>query len=84
MGYLASLIDLFKDDLSAKQVPIVQEFVDVFPEDLPGLPLDREIKFAIDLVPGTSPISKAPYRMAPYELKEFKVQLQELMDKGFI
>ena len=56
----------------------------MFPEDLPGLPLNREIEFVIDLVPGTTPISKAPYRMAPTELKELKVQLQELLDKGFI
>ena len=48
----------------------------MFPEDLPGLPLNREIEFVIDLVPGTTPISKAPYRMAPTELKELKVQLQ--------
>ncbi|KAL5570732.1 hypothetical protein UlMin_020329 [Ulmus minor] len=84
VGYLASLIELPENGLPANQVPVVQEFVDVFPEDLPGLPPDREIKFSIDLVPGTAPISKAPYRMAPSELKELKVQLQELMDKGFI
>ncbi|KAL5559354.1 hypothetical protein UlMin_035565 [Ulmus minor] len=84
VGYLASLIELPENGLPANQVPVVQEFVDVFPEDLPGLPPDREIKFSIDLVPGTAPMSKAPYRMAPSELKELKVQLQELMDKGFI
>ena len=84
MGYLASLIELPKDDLSSKQVPIVQEFVDVFTKNLSGLPPDREIEFTIDLVPGTAPISKAPYHMTPYELKELKVQLQELKDKGFI
>ena len=48
------------------------------------LPFDREIEFAIDLVPGTTPISMAPYRMAPAELKELKLQLQELLEKGFI
>ncbi|RVW98888.1 Transposon Ty3-G Gag-Pol polyprotein [Vitis vinifera] len=53
-------------------------------EDLPGLPPEREVEFTIDLVPGTGPMSKAPYRMAPVELKELKVQLQELLDKGFI
>ncbi|KAL5570134.1 hypothetical protein UlMin_026709 [Ulmus minor] len=84
VGYLASLIELPENGLPANQVPVVQEFIDVFPEYLPGLPPDREIKFSIDLVPGTAPISKAPYRMAPSELKELKVQLQELMDKGFI
>ncbi|KAL5574069.1 hypothetical protein UlMin_023666 [Ulmus minor] len=84
VGYLASLIELTKNGLPANQVPVVQEFVDVFPEDLPGLPTDQEVKFAIDLVMGTAPISKAPYRTAPSELKELKFQLQELMDKGFI
>ena len=65
-------------------MPVVREFLKVVPEDLPGLPPDREIEFAIDLIPGTAPISKAPYRMAPTELKELKIQLQELLDKGFI
>ena len=52
--------------------------------EVPGLPLDREIEFAIDLVPGTTPISKAQYQMAPVELAELKVQLQEMLDKGQI
>ncbi|RVW57618.1 Transposon Tf2-11 polyprotein [Vitis vinifera] len=67
-----------------EDIPIVKEYPDVFPEDLPGLPPEREVEFTIDLVPGTGPMSKAPYRMAPVELKELKVQLQELLDKGFI
>ena len=62
----------------------MSEFPEVFPEDLPGLPPDREIEFSIDLLLGSGPISKAPYRMAPAELKELKEQLQELLDKGFI
>ena len=62
----------------------MREFPDVFPEDLSGLPLDREIEFSIDLLLGFSPISKAPNRMAPAELRELKAQLQELLDKGFI
>ena len=56
----------------------------MFPDDLPGLPPDREIEFNIDLQPGITPISQAPYRMAPAELKELKVQLQDLLDKGYI
>ncbi|KAL4025562.1 hypothetical protein IC575_013964 [Cucumis melo] len=60
------------------------DYPDVFPEKLPGIPPHREIEFAIELEPGTVPISRAPYRMAPAELKELKVQLQELLDKGFI
>ncbi|XP_022931755.1 uncharacterized protein LOC111438022 [Cucurbita moschata] len=64
-------------------VPI-NEFLDVFPDDLPGIPPSRAVDFIIELEPGTGPISKAPYRMAPVELKELKVQLQDLLDKGFI
>ena len=63
---------------------VVKEFPDVFPEDLLGLPPDREIEFSIDLLSGTTPISNAPYRMAPVELEELKKQLLELLDKGFI
>jgi len=63
---------------------VVQEFLDVFPSDLPGVPPDRDIDFAIDLEPGTKPISIPPYRMAPAELKELKDQLQDLLSKGFI
>jgi hypothetical protein len=83
-GFLASVVDLQKKELEIKDIPIVREFPDVFPEDLPGLPPDREVEFSIDLVPGTAPISKAPYRMAPAKLKELKGQLEELLDKGFI
>ncbi|WVZ79127.1 hypothetical protein U9M48_026741, partial [Paspalum notatum var. saurae] len=59
----------------------VCDFPDVFPEELPGLPPDRDVEFRIDLVPGTTPVSKRPYEMAPYELKELKIQLQEQLDK---
>ncbi|KAL0411398.1 UNVERIFIED_CONTAM: Retrovirus-related Pol polyprotein from transposon [Sesamum latifolium] len=65
-------------------IPIVREFSDVFPEDLPGLPPHREVDFEIETIPGAAPISIAPYRMAPLELKELKKQLEELLDKGFI
>jgi hypothetical protein len=60
------------------------EYPDVFPDELPGMPPDRDIEFAIELQPGTAPISKRPYRMPPAELAELKKQLQELLDKGFI
>ncbi|KAG8477742.1 hypothetical protein CXB51_027589 [Gossypium anomalum] len=66
------------------ELPVVNEFPDVFPEELPGLPPDREVEFVIDVVSETTPISVTPYRMAPAELKELKTQLQELLDKGFI
>ncbi|RVW79757.1 Transposon Ty3-G Gag-Pol polyprotein [Vitis vinifera] len=82
-GFLASVMSN-ESDLKLEDIPIVREYPDVFPEDLPGLPPEREVEFTIDLVPGTGPMSKAPYRMAPMELKELKVQLQELLDKGFI
>ena len=67
-----------------KNVPVVCEFPDVFPEELPGLPPEREIEFCIDVVPSTNPIFMSPYRMAPAELKELNEQLHELLDKGFI
>jgi hypothetical protein len=59
-------------------------FLDVFPDDLPGLPPDIEVEFVIELIPGTSPISRRAYRMLPNELAELKVQLEELLEKGFI
>uniref|UniRef100_A0A2C9W6D4 RNA-directed DNA polymerase n=1 Tax=Manihot esculenta TaxID=3983 RepID=A0A2C9W6D4_MANES len=65
-------------------IPVVREFPDVFPDELPGLPPGRELEFEIELLPGTRPISIPPYRMAPAELKDLKEQLQELVDKGFI
>ncbi|WVZ81244.1 hypothetical protein U9M48_028640 [Paspalum notatum var. saurae] len=66
------------------KIPVACEYPDVFPEELPRLPPDRDVEFRIDLVPGTAPISKRPYRMAPDELKGLKTQLQEQLDKGFI
>ncbi|XP_022146110.1 uncharacterized protein LOC111015405 [Momordica charantia] len=83
-GYLANVVDISKTPPSIDSVHVVREFPDVFPNDLPGLPPVRELDFCIDLPPGTAPISKAPYRMAPAELKELKAQLEELLDKGFI
>jgi hypothetical protein len=69
---------------SLEEVPVVNEYLDVFPEELPGMPSDRDIEFVIDLVPGTSPIAKRPYRMAASELAELKKQLEELQQSGFI
>ncbi|GJY34098.1 putative reverse transcriptase domain-containing protein [Tanacetum coccineum] len=65
-------------------VPIVQDFPEVFPEDLPGLPPTRQVEFQIDLIPGAAPVARAPYRLAPSEMKELSEQLKELSDKGFI
>ncbi|XP_057518416.1 uncharacterized protein LOC130799333 [Amaranthus tricolor] len=66
-----------------EDIPIVRDYPDVFPEELPGIPPERDVEFRIDLIPGTAPISKPPYRMAPSEMQELKTQLQELIDKGF-
>ena len=63
---------------------VVCEFLDVFPDELPGLPPDRDMEFSIELVPGTASISRRPYRMPPNELVGLKIQLQELLDKGLI
>ncbi|GKD25839.1 hypothetical protein Tco_1232053 [Tanacetum coccineum] len=67
-----------------EDVPIVREFPEVFPEDLPGIPPARQVEFQIDLVPGVAPVAWAPYRLAPSKMKELAEQLQELSDKGFI
>ncbi|GJW70342.1 putative reverse transcriptase domain-containing protein [Tanacetum coccineum] len=67
-----------------EDVPIVRNFPKVFPEELPGLPPTRQVEFQIDLIPGAVPVARAPYRLAPSEIKELSEQLQELSDKGFI
>ena len=79
-GYLTHVVDTRSREVRLEDVPVVRDFLDVFP----GLPLERELDFPIDLVPGTPPISLPPYRMALAELKELKTQLQELVDGGFI
>nr|GFA21646.1 putative reverse transcriptase domain-containing protein [Tanacetum cinerariifolium] len=67
-----------------KDVPIVKDFLKVFPENLPGQPPARPVEFPIDLIPGVAPVARAPYRLAPSEMKELSGQLQEFSDKGFI
>lgn len=83
-GYLALVRDVDSRTTDLEHVPVVNEFLDVFPKELAGLPLDREIEFNIDVVPGTQLISISFYRMAPLELQELKDKLQDLLDKGFI
>ena len=83
-GFLAHVKDTTMSLPKMEEVPVVCDFLDVFPEELPGLPPDREIKFEIELLPGTTPISITPYRMEPVELKELKAQLEELVERGFI
>jgi hypothetical protein len=72
------------EGIKLKDIPIVCEYPDVFPDDLPEMPPDRDIEFIIELQPGTAPISKRPYRMPPNELAELKIQLHDLLDKGYI
>ena len=83
-GWLASLTleDKLRPDLDLPRV--VCEYEDIFSEELPGLPPQRVVNFCIELHPGTSPIFMTPYRMAPVEMQKLGVQLQELLDKGFI
>ncbi|GJV99314.1 putative reverse transcriptase domain-containing protein [Tanacetum coccineum] len=94
--YMAKGCQIFLAQISAKKeeeksegkllkdVPIILDFPEVFLEDLPGLPPARLVEFQIDLIPGAAPVARAPYRLAPSEMKELSEQLQELSDKGFI
>src|ERR1043165_5968674 len=65
-------------------IPVVRDFPDVFPAELPGMPPNRCVEFIVDLIPGTAPISRRPYNMAPHDLAELKIQLEALLAKGFI
>ncbi|KAG8478562.1 hypothetical protein CXB51_028470 [Gossypium anomalum] len=82
-AYLAYVLDSKESEKKLELVPVVCEYSDVFLEELPGLPPVREVEFGIELIPGTTPILIAPYRMVPTKLKELKVQLQELTDRVF-
>ncbi|GKE61149.1 hypothetical protein Tco_1511516 [Tanacetum coccineum] len=86
--YLAQVMPKKTEDKSEEKqledVPIVREFLEVFPEDLPGLPPARQVEFQIDLVPGAAPVARAPYRLAPAKMQELSTQLHELSDRGFI
>nr|GEZ49177.1 putative reverse transcriptase domain-containing protein [Tanacetum cinerariifolium] len=86
--FLANITSTKDEDKSKgkqiEDVPVVREFLKVFPEDLPGIPPTRQVEFQIDLVPGVAPVARAPYRLAPSEMKELADQLQELTDKRFI
>ncbi|GKD15720.1 putative reverse transcriptase domain-containing protein [Tanacetum coccineum] len=90
-GCLIFLAQVTKKEIEDKSeekrledVPTVQDFPEVFPKGLPGLPPTRQVEFQIDLVPGVAPMARVPYRLAPSELQELSTQLQELSDKGFI
>lgn len=84
MVYLVRLESVPTATTEPKDIRVVQEYLDVFPDELPGLPPQRDVEFVIDLVEGTKPLAKAAYRMAPAELRELKAQLDELLTKGYI
>ncbi|GJZ65807.1 reverse transcriptase domain-containing protein [Tanacetum coccineum] len=84
IGITKALKSAKEDEPKLSDISVVREFEDVFPEDLSGLPPQRQVEFRIDLVPGATPIAKSPYRLALLEMQEFSRQLQELQDKGFI
>ena len=84
--YAIRVLDLLlnENQTPLKQHPVLDEFPNVFPEEIPGLPPQREIEFSIELLPGSAPVSKVPYQMSIPELTELKIQLQELLEKGYI
>ncbi|XP_073273297.1 uncharacterized protein [Primulina huaijiensis] len=84
-GFLSSLISLPDTDRqSIEDIEVVKDFQDVSPDDVAGISPEREVELSIDLLPGTVPISKAPYRLAPADMKELEKQIKELIEKGFI
>ncbi|KAI3774607.1 hypothetical protein L1987_49166 [Smallanthus sonchifolius] len=82
--FLAHVVEKKPKERRLEDIPIVRDYPEVFPKDLPGLPPPRQVEFRIDLVPGSAPIARSPYRLAPSEMQELSNQLQELLDKGFI
>ncbi|GJV55787.1 putative nucleotidyltransferase, ribonuclease H [Tanacetum coccineum] len=82
--FVAQVVEKELAERCLEDVPVICKFPDVFPEDLPGLPPSRQVEFKIELVLGAAPVARAPYRLAPSEMKELARQLQELSDKGFI
>ncbi|GJY73837.1 putative reverse transcriptase domain-containing protein [Tanacetum coccineum] len=82
--FIAQVMEKKSDEKRLEDIPVVREFPEVFPEDLPGLPPVRQVEFQIDLIPGAAPVARAPYRLAPSEMQELSNQLQELADRGFI
>ncbi|GJR29014.1 hypothetical protein Tco_1105246 [Tanacetum coccineum] len=82
--FLAQVTDKEPTGKPVEDVPVIRNFPEVFPDDLPGLPPPRKVEFKIDLMPGATPVARASYRLAPSEMKELSDQLQELSEKGFI
>ncbi|XP_076917820.1 uncharacterized protein LOC143578022 [Bidens hawaiensis] len=84
VAFLANILEKKQEKKTIKDIPVVRDFPEVFPEDVSGLPPTREVEFCIDLVPGANPVAKAPDRLTPSEMQELASQLQELSSKGFI
>ncbi|GJY32771.1 putative reverse transcriptase domain-containing protein [Tanacetum coccineum] len=82
--FLAHVTEKKPKEKQLEDVPVIHDFLEVFPADLPGLPPLRQVEFQIDLIQGAAPVACAPYRLAPFEMRELSVQLQELLEKGFI
>ena len=83
-AFLALVLDSKRGQIELENILVVKDFPEVFLEELPGIPPKREMDLSIEILPGIAPTSRAPNRIAPTELKELKIKLQELMDKGFI
>ena len=83
-AFLALVLDPKREQVNLEDIPVIKEFPDVFPKELSVFLPEREVDLSIEVVQGMTSISRAPYRMAPTELKELKTQLQELLDKGFV
>ncbi|KAF5772019.1 putative nucleotidyltransferase, Ribonuclease H [Helianthus annuus] len=81
--YMAQ-VTIGKEKPKIEDIPVISDYPEVFPEELPGLPPDRQVEFRIDIIPGAAPIARAPYRLAPTEMKELRTQLDDLLAKGFI
>ncbi|KAC9475837.1 hypothetical protein E3N88_45766 [Mikania micrantha] len=84
VAFLAHVVEKYKKAIKIQDVPVVKDYANVFPDDLPGLPPERSVQFRIDLIPGATPVAKSPYRLAPSEMQELSNQLQELLEKVFI
>ncbi|GKC01149.1 putative reverse transcriptase domain-containing protein [Tanacetum coccineum] len=82
--FLAHVTENKSKEKQMEDVPVIHDFPEVFPKELPGLPPPRQVEFRIDLVPGAAPVTRAPYRLASSKIRELSVQLQELLEKGFI
>nr|GFA79542.1 putative reverse transcriptase domain-containing protein [Tanacetum cinerariifolium] len=79
--FIAQVMETKSDEKRLENIPVVKEFPEVFPEDLPGLPPVHQVKFQIDLIPGATPVARSPYRLAHSKMQELSDQLQELADQ---